>query len=61
MRVLGVRLGGMVVSQNKGRPFVDPKILWSFILGIPNKVPLILGNPHMSSILFGDAMVPNIE
>ena len=51
----------MVVSQNKGSLFVDHKLLSSFIIGAPNKVPLILGNPHVSGILSGDAMVPSIE
>ena len=31
----------MIVFLNRGTPNIDPKILY------PNKVPLILGNPHI--------------
>ena len=37
----------MVVSQNKGTLLETPKILQSFSMWTPNKVPLILGNPHI--------------
>ena len=38
----------VVVSPNKGAPYIDPKILESVLWGPPNKIPPILGNPYVS-------------
>ena len=37
----------MVVSQNKGTQY-RPQYTIVLIIGTPKKVPLILGNPHIS-------------
>ena len=42
----GGRLLNMVVSQNMGSQY-RPQNTIVLILGPPNKVPLILGNPHI--------------
>ena len=37
----------LVVSQNKGNPVQTPKYCNPYY-GDPNKVPLIIGNPHLN-------------
>ena len=39
----------MVVSQNRGDPNIDPQYTIVLIMGTPNRVPLISGNPHMGN------------
>ena len=40
----------MVVSpQKRGPPYIDPKILIILIMGTPKRVPLVLGNPHITA------------
>ena len=39
----------MVISQNRG-PQYRPKNTTVLIIGTPNKVPLILGNPYIRSL-----------
>ena len=43
-----------------GDPNIDPKNTIILIMGTPNKVPLILGNPHLGRFLGEGVSLPSL-